>query len=118
MGKNKDGRGAPGHFFIVPNEIITRYSKRIGLLGIHIYCYLKMRANKSSICYPSVDLIASEIGISRRSIFYALTTLVAAGLIERLKRGRFRMLNGDLFDNVLDAEKVQPVALSKNEKVH
>lgn len=113
MGKNKDGRSAPGHFFIVPNEIVAKYGKRIGSSGIAVYCALKMRANKSSTCYASAEQLASETRLSRRAVFYSLTALLAAGLIERRTRGCFRILNGDLFDKVPDDESA-PIALKED----
>ena len=70
---------------IVPSSI---YDRNLSHRAIAVYCYLCDRANGNGECYPSTRRIASDLRISRRTVFRALNELENAGLITRQKRRR------------------------------
>lgn len=68
-------------------------SRRIYDLGlphrdVTVYCYLCDRANKKGECFPSVNTIARDLSLSKRTIFRALSELESHGLIEKKPRTR------------------------------
>ena len=68
-------------------------SRRIYDLGlphraVSVYCYLCDRANKNGECYPSVRTIASDLSISKKTVFRALKDLESAEMLNRTHRWR------------------------------
>ncbi len=53
-----------------------------------VYMYLKDRANKDRICWPSIRTIAGELKLSRATVFRAVDDLCKAGLLEKEDRWR------------------------------
>ena len=70
---------------IVPSSI---YDRNLSHRAIAVYCYLCDRANRNGVCYPSTRRIASDLRISRRTVFRALNELENVGLLTRQKRRR------------------------------
>ena len=53
-----------------------------------VYMYLKDRADKDGICWPSIRTIAKELKLSRATVYRALDDLCQAGFLVREKRRR------------------------------
>ena len=53
-----------------------------------VYMYLRDRANKDGICWPSILTIAGELRLSRATGYRALEDLCRAGLLEKSDRWR------------------------------
>lgn len=61
-----------------------------------VYMYLRDRADASGICWPSINTIAADLKLSRRTVQRALNDLERAGLVKRQPRSR---PNGSLTSN-------------------
>lgn len=48
-----------------------------------VYMYLRDRADASGICWPSINTIAADLKLSRRTVQRALNDLERAGLVKR-----------------------------------
>jgi len=53
-----------------------------------VYMYLKNRANKDKSCFPAIGTIASDLSLSRSTVFRALDDLEQKGFIKRKARWR------------------------------
>ena len=53
-----------------------------------VYMYLKDRCDRKGQCYPSINTIAKELGLSRRTVERGISDLLRAGLIEKKQRWR------------------------------
>ena len=62
-----------------------------------VYIYLRDRADASGVCWPGIKTIASELGMSTRTVQRALDDLEDAGLIVKKQR---RRKNGSLTSNL------------------
>ena len=58
-----------------------------------VYMYLKDRANKEGQCWPSIQTIGRDLGLSRSTVKRAIRELEQAALLTR--RGRKRENEGD-----------------------
>ena len=58
-----------------------------------VYMYLKDRANKDGQCWPAIQTIGRDLGLSRSTVKRALKDLEQAALLTRL--GRKRENKGD-----------------------
>ena len=65
--------------------------------AVSVYMYLKDRADTDGSCWPGINTIASDLGLSRSTIKRALNDLVQNGLIK--KEPRFRE-NGSKSSNL------------------
>ena len=70
------------------NHIYTASPDELPHRARTVYIYLCDRAGKSSVCWPAVRTIASDLQLSRSTVKRALHDLIKAGLIE--KEARFR----------------------------
>lgn len=70
---------------IVPNKI---YSMPLPSRAKCVYGYLCGRANKKGECYPSSKTIASDLSLSERTVFRAISDLEEARLLKRKHRRR------------------------------
>lgn len=61
-----------------------------------VYMYLHDRADASGICWPSINTIAADLKLSRRTVQRALNDLERAELVKRQPRSR---PNGSLTSN-------------------
>jgi hypothetical protein len=84
----------PGSFFQVPNREIYRSLKPNAKV---VYVAICDYADESGSCYPSRKTLATDTGISVRSVDGAIKELVAAGVIEKQER---KKEGGDNFSNV------------------
>ncbi len=70
-------------FTMVDNVIIDNYAAKIGVTALAVYMVLAKFANaETKKCYPSHELIADKLGISRRSVVTAIEKLEKFGLIK------------------------------------
>ena len=58
-----------------------------------VYMYLKDRANKEGQCWPAIQTIGKDLGLSRSTVKRALKELERAALLTR--QGRKRENRGD-----------------------
>lgn len=58
-----------------------------------VYMYLKDRANKEGQCWPAIQTIGKDLGLSRSTVKRALKELEQAALLTR--QGRKRENEGD-----------------------
>jgi predicted transcriptional regulator len=65
--------------------------------AVSVYMYLKDRADADGHCWPGINTIAADLGLSRSTVKRALNDLVQNGLIE--KESRFRE-NGSKSSNL------------------
>ena len=59
-----------------------------------VYIYLKDRANKNGVCWPSVNRIAADTKLSAATVRRAIKDLREAKLIETEQRYRYNGENG------------------------
>ncbi len=69
----------------VDNSIIRAIAD-IGLTTFSVYVVVKMHANDTGECWPSVATIARTVGLSARTIQYAIGRLCTARLIVKVER--------------------------------
>lgn len=53
-----------------------------------VYMYLKDRAGRGQDCWPALNTIARDMGLSRSTVKRALHDLTGAGLVEKESRYR------------------------------
>lgn len=53
-----------------------------------VYLYLKDRANSAGTCWPAINTIASDLGLSRSTVKRALNDLVKLGYLSKASRLR------------------------------
>lgn len=53
-----------------------------------VYMYLRDRAGRGQDCWPAVNTIAKDLGLSRSTVKRALHDLTGAGLVEKERRYR------------------------------
>ncbi|MFT3950968.1 MAG: helix-turn-helix domain-containing protein [Oscillospiraceae bacterium] len=56
--------------------------------AVTVFMYLSNRAGRKKECFPSAETIATDLSISKSTVFRALNDLEKAGLIEREERYR------------------------------
>ena len=61
-----------------------------------VYIYLKDRANKNGVCWPSVNRIAADTKLSAATVRRAVKDLRKAKLIETEQRYRYNGENSSL----------------------
>ena len=64
------------------------YEYRLPHRAVSVFMYLSNRANKKRECFPSVGTIASDLHLSKSTVFRALNDLEATGMITREERYR------------------------------
>jgi len=75
---------------------------------------LANRANKADQCWPTLGVIHSETGLSRRAVIENVSRLIRSGLIKKNQRGP----QSDMFTLILDGEHVQIPHRKKVQKQH
>lgn len=80
-----------GHWFKVDNLLIDTYARELGIVPLAIYIVLKRHANKDNVAWPSIELIAEELGTSTRNITRYAKKLEEWGLIYRRKGRKYGM---------------------------
>lgn len=69
------------------------YQKDMSARSKLVYMYLKDRANKDGQCWPAIQTIGRDLGLSRSTVKRALKELERAALLTR--QGRKRENKGD-----------------------
>lgn len=64
------------------------YNSGLPHRAVCIYIYLKERAGRKKVCYPSISRIASDVKVSRSTVIRAVRELKDYGLIETKQRWR------------------------------
>ncbi len=102
------------HFVHVPNWIIEKHGKRIGVLGIAVYVALKKFADYGTgECYPSMETVADIWGMgSRNTVVKAIEILESEGLLSVQKGSKV----GDRHHYFIRSREIQPC--SENEHAH
>lgn len=62
-------------FFQVPNLLIDRYAKVLGVMTLVVYISMKRHAGAKKKCWPSVRLMAFELGMSSKSVIRGIADL-------------------------------------------
>lgn len=71
-------------FFIIENDIFdSGVAARIGTGAFSVYSYLIRRAGNDLDCYPSIETICKDTGISKPTAIKSINRLIKEGLIER-----------------------------------
>lgn len=82
----RDYRG--GGFQILGNEVPDEFAAKIGPLGLAVYVILCRYVNyDTSTCFPSQELIAEKLNISRNTVKRGLVLLEATGMITSRRDG-------------------------------
>ena len=80
-----DGRGRD--WFWLNNTLLDEYAAKLGPSVLAVYCVLARRAdNVTRACFPSHEMIARMVGISRRTAITAINTLEKFGMIRVQRR--------------------------------
>ncbi len=66
----------------------TIYSEELPHRAKTVYMYLKDRCNQNAACWPGINTIAADLGLSRSTVKRAIKDLTQHGLIH--KEPRFR----------------------------
>lgn len=64
------------------------YASNLPSRAVNVYRYLRERANKESLCFPSIRTIAKDLHISTSTVKRALNELDEAGFLQREHRWR------------------------------
>src|SRR5215212_4539527 len=82
--ETKDNR-RPGVFYM-QNVIYDVYASTIGVHAVAVYGLLCRRANSDSKCWPSLNGVARDLGISRTTVVKSLDKLEYQRLLKRETR--------------------------------
>lgn len=66
----------------------TIYTEELPHRAKAVYMYLKDRSNRSGECWPGINTIAADLGLSRSTAKRALHDLIKGGLIVKEPRWR------------------------------
>ena len=64
------------------------YQRKLPHRAKAVYMYLKDRCDRKGQCYPSINTIAKELALSRRTVERAISDLIRAGLVQKEQRWR------------------------------
>jgi len=74
------------NWFWIENECIDLYTKHMGVFSIAVYLSLCRHAdNETQQCFPSMDLISDELGISKSTVVRSIKTLQEWNFISVVK---------------------------------
>lgn len=69
-------------WFWLDNEYLNGYAKHLGVMCTSVYIALCRHSdNKTQTCFPSMELIAEEIGAGRNAVSRAIKTLEEWGIV-------------------------------------
>ena len=83
------------NFTNILNKLIT--DKNITTAEYRILCYLLMRAGNQDVCYPSLNTISDDTGISLSTVKRALPSLANKGYLKKINR---KKANGSATSNL------------------
>jgi DNA-binding MarR family transcriptional regulator len=66
----------------------TIYTEELPHRDKAIYMYLKDRSNRSGECWPGINTIAADLGLSRSTVKRAIRDLIQRGLLKKEPRYR------------------------------
>jgi len=70
-----------------PFVVVPKYVVREAPEAVAVYCAIRLYADfESGVCYPSIETIANDLGISRSTVERRLVQLVEIGAIEKTSR--------------------------------
>lgn len=69
------------NYFRVDNEFVDQQVKKCGWQGMIVYISLCRHANKKGTCYPSINYIARELGVDRKTIMKGIDLLAERKII-------------------------------------
>lgn len=69
-------------FFLIENEFIKRYGKLGGPMVAAVYMSLCLYVNKDRVCWPSIDRIAEQWGMSPRNVIRCIGFLKDFNIIK------------------------------------
>jgi DNA-binding MarR family transcriptional regulator len=72
-----------GNFFGIPNDIIDKYGRTIGAIGVGVYAALARFADaRTGECWPAIARLERVLNLARSTVKLYLRKLEEAGLIE------------------------------------
>lgn len=71
--------------YTIDDEYLNGYAKLCGVFGTAVYNSLCRHASKNQECFPSIELIAEQHNINRKSVLKGLKNLNEWGIIEITK---------------------------------
>jgi biotin operon repressor len=78
-----------GEWCWINKAVIQEYTKKVGPIGITVYCFLASMVDSEQKCFPSQKYIAEKLGCSRATVSRTLKRLESNGLIRIEKRNRY-----------------------------
>ena len=66
----------------------TIYTEELPHRAKAIYMYLKDRSNRTGECWPGINTIAADLGLSRSTVKRAIRDLTQRGLLKKEQRYR------------------------------
>lgn len=63
------------NYFRLDNEFIDEQSKKCGWQGTIVYTALCRHANKQGTCFPSINTLAKELSVNRKTVMKGLDSL-------------------------------------------
>lgn len=80
-----------GNFTAVPNELIKRYGKTLGLPGVGMCVALLFFVNRETgTCWPTIATLAEMFGCDEKTVSKWIKKLEKAGLISKKRGGKFK----------------------------
>ena len=103
-------------FAKVPNDIFRLHGKELGADGIGLYTILAIHANGEGVCWPSMKVIAEQLGQSPKTVLGYLHKLIDSQLITVEKFGNNRLkITVCLSKNDLSNSDLSNIDSSKND---
>ena len=83
--------------------------KNISLGAKSIYCYLNSFAGSKGICYPSLELIRNEMGLSKNTLNKYMKELKQSGLIKvfRLQNEDNNLLSNNIYEIAMNYSTIE-----------
>ena len=94
--------------FYIDNEFIDGYAKVIGWPGVVVYCALA-RHSKDERCFPSIEHLAIELGVSKATIKRGVKGLRDFNIVMVEMRTRTNQGRGSNVYYLLDRKEWKPV---------
>jgi transcription initiation factor IIE alpha subunit len=88
--------------FFIDDEYLNGYAKYCGWNGTLVYMSLCRHANREQSCFPSIELMARQHGISEKSIQRGISNLKSLNIIsvrkQKTKKGTWKVNSYTLLD--------------------
>lgn len=72
----------PPGFTMIDNDSVLDRLPEIGLSAFAVYVVLRRRCNDAGMCWPAVETIAQDAGVTDRTVRRAIRRLVLAGMLQ------------------------------------